>query len=539
MQDTSTRAFVLGLDGIPWDRLQTWIDEGHLPNFDRLLSEGASGPLRSTRPASTPLAWPSIATGVWPDKHGLYGFRRITREHGRELYQSSDVRTPSLWDMLTPAVAGNVPMTYPARDIDGKMVTGLLTPEINDRFAHPPSLKDDIERRIPDYEIELYYEEYHDRRDEFPAAIESVLEKRRELLSLLMEEEDWRLFFFVFTEPDRLQHLMWRDDALVQHYRLLDSLLGDVMRYVEEHDANLYVVSDHGFGGIDKFACANSLLEMHGLLRRKSLGGPRNALDRLGVNKERLLGVLDTLDIDMKTVMNYLPGDVVDSVAQQVPGDHHLYDVDFSQTRAFVHDPGLVYINDTERFDNGIVTPDRVPALKRRLLRAFEEATDPDTGEPIFEVYDGVEVYPNDDRAPDVIVEGAPGYEIRSRLTDRLTVPAEKLEASHRPDGIFFAWGPDVEAGASVDDATVVDVAPTLLHAAGEPIPKNADGRVLSELFESGSEPAEADVRSVEYRQNGGTVETDDSTSGAGSKGDDEDDFEDVQERLRGLGYME
>ena len=44
------KAAVFGLDGITFDLLQPWLDEGRLPNLARLLAEGASGPLRSTIP---------------------------------------------------------------------------------------------------------------------------------------------------------------------------------------------------------------------------------------------------------------------------------------------------------------------------------------------------------------------------------------------------------------------------------------------------------------------------------------------------------
>ncbi|WP_129116678.1 alkaline phosphatase family protein [Halegenticoccus tardaugens] len=530
MQSTSTsdRAFVLGLDGVPWEMLREWAADGSLPNFNRLFGEGAAGPLRSTRPASTPLAWPSIATGVWPDKHGVYGFQRLTADHRREMYTGDDVSRPSLWEMLTPAVVGNVPMTYPATELDGTMVTGMLTPELNDRFTYPPSLRETIVEEIPDYTVGLFYEQYHDRKGEFLDALDAVVEKRRRLLSLLMREEEWRLFFFVFTAPDRLQHLIWEKSQLRAHYRLLDTILGDVMRYVEEHGATLYVVSDHGFGPIEKHASANTLLEEHGFLVRKSAatGGARSVLGRVGLTKARFERVLGRFDLDLDAVAKRLPRSVVDSVAEHVPGNHALYDVNFSQTAAFVHGEGLVYVNDVERFENGAVDPDRIPALKKRLTRLFEEYTDPETGDQVFEVVDGSEAYPTDERAPDLVVEPTPGYEIKGALTDRVCVPSAVLEASHRPDGIFLAWGPDVAAGVEVEGATVVDVAPTLLHAAGEPIPEDADGRVLTEMFDPNSALASAEIRSTAYRQSAG----DDST---------EDDFNGVEDRLRGLGYME
>jgi len=173
----SERAFVLGLDGVPWRLIEQWSDEGELPNFARMREEGASGTLESTRPPTTPLAWPSIATGVWPDKHGIYGFQNLSSEYSHEMYTSRDLQQPALWEQLGPAHVGNVPMTYPVSEIDGTMVTGMMTPSTDREFTHPPELRDEIESRIPNYEISLDYPEYADRLDDFEVAVDDVLAK--------------------------------------------------------------------------------------------------------------------------------------------------------------------------------------------------------------------------------------------------------------------------------------------------------------------------------------------------------------------------
>ncbi|MCL5677182.1 MAG: alkaline phosphatase family protein, partial [Firmicutes bacterium] len=44
--------------------------EGALPNFARLLAEGAANPMVPCIPAYTPTNWATIATGAWPGTHG-------------------------------------------------------------------------------------------------------------------------------------------------------------------------------------------------------------------------------------------------------------------------------------------------------------------------------------------------------------------------------------------------------------------------------------------------------------------------------------
>ncbi|WP_408957975.1 alkaline phosphatase family protein [Natrinema sp. 74] len=523
----SERAFVLGLDGVPWRLIEQWSDEGDLPNFARLREEGASGPLDSTRPPTTPLAWPSIATGVWPDKHGLYGFQNLSSEYSHEMYTSRDLAQPALWDLLGPAHVGNVPMTYPAREIDGTMVTGMMTPSTDRQFTQPPALQDEIDARIPEYEISLDYPEYADRLDDFQVAVDDMLAKRRALMELQMDRagDDWQLFFFVYTAPDRFQHLVWDTDKLLAHYKNLDEIVGEVIEYTDDHAADLYVVSDHGFGPIENLVYVNRILENDGYLVRRDDEGTRGALASLGISRDAITGALNRVGITEETLVQSLPRRLVDSVAEQIPGDHALYDVDFDQTVAFVHDTGNCYINDSERFDRGIVSPNEVPRVKADIKAVLESATDAD-GEALLEVFDGDELFPTDDEAPDLVVCGRGTYESRSTVSDEVLGDTGTYDASHRSEGIMLCRGPSIAADATVRGARVVDIAPTLLHGIGEPVPETADGRVLFDAFAEAAPPAKTKVeRSTATRVDAGE--------------EVDENFDDVEDRLKGLGYME
>lgn len=516
------RAFILGFDGLPWNLVEQWAGEGKLENFARLFEEGASGPLRSTTPAETALAWPSISTGVRADTHGIYDFQKLYSNYTHRMNTSTDREGTALWEHLSPAVVGNVPMTYPASEIDGKMVTGMMTPSLNEDFTHPPELKAEIERSIPDYEIGLRWVEYADTPDQLGADLQANVENRRALLRMLMDTDDWRLFFFVFTAPDRLQHLNWDETVLLEHYRYLDDILGEVIDYTEERGANLFVVSDHGFGPISKAGYPNQVLEQNGLLAREQGNNKRGVLERLGITKDAVESMLDKLPVSESQLVDILPQRLTDTVARQIPGDHPLYDVDFDNTTAFFHGTSNLYVNRTDQFDCGTVQPEDVYDVKRTLRDVFEDTTDPETGDRIFELIDGDELFPNDDHSPDFVVEGREGYLVRSALSEDVVTDTGSMEATHDPVGIFFALGPSVEA-TEVTGATVYDVAPTVLHSMGEPIPKQMDGEVLETALTLDTAPRRQDIQ---HRQGERATSED-------------DDFGEVEDRLRGLGYIE
>jgi hypothetical protein len=52
-------------------------------------------------------------------------------------------------------------------------------------------------------------------------------------------------------------------------------------------------------------------------------------------------------------------------------------------------------------------------------------------------------------------------------------------------DGVFMLLGDNLRSGERLDRSWIVDVAPTLLYAMGQPVPRDADGKVLTAAFGS------------------------------------------------------
>ncbi|WP_144797972.1 alkaline phosphatase family protein [Halorubrum depositum] len=541
------RAFVLGLDGVPWSLVEKWMDEGDLPTFERLRREGAAGPFASTVPANTPVAWPSIATGCDPAGHGLFEFMKLNRRYGQRPNTGADRSRPAIWDIVSPAVVGNVPMTFPAREFDGEMATGMMTPEDASAFTYPPELGAAIDRRIPDYEIGLDWKEYFGRREAFLDALDGMLSDRRELMRVLLERTDWTLSFFVYTAPDRLQHLIWDEAVLKAHYEELDDLLAEVVERCEEAGAVLFVVSDHGFGPVSRQVNVNEILRREGLIARQEQGGVRGVMSTVGFDKDDVLAALKRVGVDEGTLVRYLPEGLISQAATRIPGDHALYDADFSHTEAFLHGLGSVYVNDTERFASGTVPPSEVPAVKRRVTELLENVRDPETGDRPLVVVDpdrgragadgtgdekpdadgpGHEASADGDTLePDLLIESIEGYTVNWQFADEpFTVPQKA--ADHESEGIFFAHGPGIEAESRPADASAVDLVPTLLHLLDRPVPSHADGGVIEEILAAGSPAAERPVRTAEY-------------DAGEPQGEVDGDFDEVEDRLRGLGYME
>ncbi len=481
------RVAVLGLDGVDWTLVSDWSARGSLPNFKRLMEEGAGGVLESTVPPTTPPGWTSITTGVNPGKHGLFDFFRVLRRDGSwsfELVNSTHKRAPELWDYVDGSFVINLPVSYPARPIRGVMITGMLTPSRRADFAHPPELRDWLLRRFPDYRFELRWSDYGDRKEEFMRDLTRMTEQRFQLFWELFER-DWRLMFFVIAGTDRIQHLMWGTPEMMEYFRTVDGFLGDVMDRALRAGINLLVVSDHGFGPIDRHLYVNSYLYREGYLRLRG-GRAAGVMRAVGLDRERLRGLL--YRTGLIRLYRRLSPRAAGALRAAIPGGSNpSVDFDLQRTRAFMYGMGGIYL--AARGDE-----------RRRLIGELREGLltlrDPDTGGRVVEaVYERGEIYsgPLVGEAPDLVLVPASGYSVERHVRSRLVEASRVKRADHRRTGVIFAYGPDVEPGARVD-ASVYDIAPTVLHMLGLPVPTNVDGRVLLELFSPSSEPRRREV---------------------------------------------
>jgi hypothetical protein len=113
-----------------------------------------------------------------------------------------------------------------------------------------------------------------------------------------------------------------------------------------------------------------------------------------------------------------------------------------------------------------------------------------------------------------------------AREPDRALFVVTQPGRLHQGAGVFAALGSAI--GTTRTKATVLDVAPTVLHALGIPVAEDLDGRVVEELFTPGV-LSTYPVRTVGTYGLKGPA----STSRTGRPLDEE-----MIERLRSLGYV-
>ncbi len=541
------KTLVIGWDGATPELVEPWMEAGHLPHLKALVDRGAYGRLRSVTHPLSPQAWASCVTGLNPGRHGLFDFgHRVPGTYEMELLTSLDRSGMPLWGRVDEAggtsVVVNVPISYPPESLRGAMVTGMHTPSLP-RGLFPPSLWEQVRRVVPDYRLDVMSFDYQGY-DEFLAEIHRSVDARARLATYLWERFHPDLFFVVFTATDRVQHALWKQSclpgegqergtwryahAIREVYQQLDAVLGDFVAMAGE-EARVIVLSDHGFGSLDRDVYLNAALEDAGLLTVKRSFTPAGRLQEMARRLRARAGGCPWCSAEVAALDD-----------SPRPSFGH---IDWGRTRAY--SAGLfggVYLNLRGREPLGTVASGpEADHILAQVEKELSRLRDPDDGLPVVDKMQKREVLYHGPRAgesPDMVVTmrnyrymTRAGREI-GRPGELVVMPAVNHSGNHRLDGIVALGGPGIAGGTALPSPHLLDIAPTALACMGIPVPEDLDGRPLTRAF---------DGLSWRYAAPG-EVASSDQASRASSQphvpsfrpGEEEE----VLKRMEGLGYL-
>jgi predicted AlkP superfamily phosphohydrolase/phosphomutase len=73
-QPIGRRVIVLGFDGLDFNLTRDLMARGRMPHFAQVAARGGFGPLGTSIPPQSPVAWSSFITGLDPGGHGIFDF---------------------------------------------------------------------------------------------------------------------------------------------------------------------------------------------------------------------------------------------------------------------------------------------------------------------------------------------------------------------------------------------------------------------------------------------------------------------------------
>lgn len=452
---------LIGLDcaepSLVFDR---WLDE--LPNLKALCATGVHGLLRSCDPPITVPAWSVMMSSKSPGQLGVYGFRNRA-DHSYDRYaiaNSLAIKEDRLWDILARegkrSIVIGVPGTYPPRPLKGLLVTDFLTPDISCEYTYPAELKQEIERVVGEYILDVR-DFRSGNKQKILADIYEMTRKRFQLARHLLAKEEWDYFMMVEMGVDRIHHALWDnmdpahrfyepgnpfENAIHDYYLEVDREIGELLKFADEN-TDVLVVSDHGAKRMDGGICVNEWLIANGYLK------------------------------------------LLETPSQAIPFSKAK--VDWTRTKAW-GDGGYyarIFLNVAGREPQGTIAPNDSEKVRDELiagLKAIRDESGKDIGTQVFrpqELYREVRGI-----APDLIVYFG-GLYWRSVGT----IGGGKLHtfendtgpdgANHAENGMFILRPAGGTAGQRVEGLRIVDIAPTILQSFGLSIPQDMEGRAL------------------------------------------------------------
>jgi predicted AlkP superfamily phosphohydrolase/phosphomutase len=326
-------------------------------------------------------------------------------------------------------------MTYPPQQMDGYMITGLMTPP-NREYTYPHSLKDEL----TNYKVEM---NKPGDKDAYAVELFRVMENRF-LTAKNMLKKDWNLFFMVFQGSDRVSHRYLKDSMMRKTCRQLD-------RYCEElvnlsKPDNILILSDHGFSVKKKAIKVNQLLKEKGFLVTKKSMKSRiqdMAFKTASMASKRLrLNLADTFGYGIKKQERFMRETLEETI-------------DFKGSTAYYYD-GHVHIKEEYSLNMNV-----------NIIRGELEEL-PITIHSREDKIHG----PFENRAGQLLLECGDDCIFDERLGEVISKP-DRFEFYHSKHGFYAS---DFAKG----NGHVYDIAPTLLNILNLKVPPSLDGIILN-----------------------------------------------------------
>ncbi len=398
-----TKVCVIGLDGVPYSMIMDLVDRDVLPYLGKLVESGHLHQMKASLPEISSVSWTDFMTGTNSGVHGIFGFTDFKENsYDMRFPNYNDLKTKTFWDDLAQkkkiSIVINQPSTYPARRINGILISGFVALELS-KAVYPLDLKRQLESI--GYQIDIDTMKAREDHNFLWEELASTLAGRLKAFDLFWKEK-WDYFELVITGTDRLMHFLWdayEDENHPFHQKFLDyySEIDKVIEKVAKAfikatggTEGLYLLSDHGFTGIKQEVYLNAWLQQKGFLSFKS-EDPKNL------------------------------GDISpDSVA-------------------FAMDPNRIYLNLEGKFPSGTVKPAEKDKIKEEIASNIKELNH-EGKKIIHRVFDCSKIYsgPWVQKGPDLIAVAEHGYDMKGSIKKKEVFGRSNLKGMHTWNDAFF-----------------------------------------------------------------------------------------------------
>ncbi len=287
------QVLLVGWDGADWKMIDPLLEQGQMPNLQRLIDGGVMGNIASLAPMLSPILWTSIATGKCADKHGILGFAEPDGTTGKvRPVTSTSRKCKAVWNVLSErglkVGVVNWFASQPAEEVNGYIVTDRFPQAVGppDKewppvagSVHPENLLEELcKLRVhPARTTAKQVAPFIPKLAELEPREDKNLHQLRVLLAQcasvhnaatwLMHEKEWDFFAiyydtidrfahtFMEYHPPKMEHVSDQDFERYQEvvtgcYRFHDMMLGALLELADDN-TTVILLSDHGFHSDD------------------------------------------------------------------------------------------------------------------------------------------------------------------------------------------------------------------------------------------------------------------------------------------------
>lgn len=391
------REGIIGLDGVPIHLLETLTDNNTMPYMKQLIKEGTLAPLQSSLPPNSATSWNSMITGKNPGKHGIFGFTEfIPGTYSQSFHNSHKLKAKPFWQKTNKHnLIINLPASYPVQPLNGAMITGFVSPNLN-KSIYPQEHLTWLQEN--NYQVDVDASIFNESVPLFLEKLNETLEKRVNLIDYLLSKHNYHTLFFIVTGTDRIEHYLWNaymDNNHPHHQDFLDFFkkVDQTIEHITElldPSASLMMLSDHGMGPINTSVNLNTLLRQEDYLIHET--NPRKNYNN--IQKE---------------------------------------------TRAFVAEQTKIYLNHIGKFPNGSVKKTKVNELQEELIELLLGLTY--KGKKVVKnVYKKQNIFsgPQTSNGPDLVVIPHKGFTFKTNLFKENIFGKDLLTGTHTEDDAFL-----------------------------------------------------------------------------------------------------
>ena len=395
----ANKTVLVGIDGASFTLLKELMDCGVMPELKHIVEDGIFTRMNAPIPDNSAVSWSSIMTGANPGTHGIFGFTELIPEtYTLRFPNFLNLQANPFW-LQNPDkkyIIINLPFTYPAQCLNGILISGFVSPDL-ERAVYPSGFFKVLKEN--NYRIDADHKRLYESRDFFVDDLFRVFRARTQLYRKLFETEDWDVFMIVFTGSDRLGHYFidaYQDNnepyysKFIEYYSSIDQQISWICRQLKTDDT-LVMMSDHGMDRIRTEVNINTVLKQHNLLRLKDKEKP-----------------------------NY--NDIM------------------SGTKAFALEPSRIYLNYTNLYPGGTVNYNQRDSLIESLQKLFLSLEYEDD-RVVEKAVRKEDVYTGEatKAAPDLILVQNPGFSLRASLNrSKVYTQPDVLTGSHNGQDAFL-----------------------------------------------------------------------------------------------------